>query len=227
MNQLFRQLRIPTSRKSPTLASYALPVRPPYLNHRQQQRRLLRLRAFHRRAISLETTRVFSIDLYNELSATIFRLPPASSFDYVAPESGFSEQFACFLKHPSIGCILPDWLPQCRTVWDWLSAANLRDRKHVLACCRIVGLDDWLNELPMGPMTLQLSPQLSFTPHERERLLLAVAFLQKPRILLWQDCGLTSEKVTDQLVNEFCSQGISVIRIHEPMPAHWLPWQVS
>ena len=214
-------------RKNPSFAGYALPTQPPHLSRRQHQRRLLRLRAFHRRSISIECNRPFEADLFNELSTTLFSLPSFSSYDYIAPDFGFSEHFACFLKHPSIGCILPDWLPQCRTVWDWLSAGNSRDRKHVLACCRLAGLDDWLNELPMGPMTLQLSPQLSFTPHERERLLLVVALLQKPSILLWQDCKLTSDQIADQLVNEFCSQGISVIRIHEPAPAHWLPWYAS
>ena len=76
----------------------------------------------------------------------------------------------------------------------------------------------------MGPMTLLLSPQLSFSPMEREGLLLVAALLQKPPFLLWQDCSFLSTSVVNKMLVEFSKRHMTVVRVIEPMPAHWYPW---
>lgn len=224
MRSLFSRL-INRSLSSSTQAfNFALPSRAPYLSRRQQQRRHLRLIALHSKHVKFQNYRPINLELFNDLSTQALCLCPGEYLCVTASYAGFAEQFAGWFDQSEVGCILPDWLPESRTVWDWLSAGNSRDRQHVLTCCRLVGLDQWLNDLPMGPMTLQLSPQLSFTPYERELLLLVVALLQKPSILIWQDCSLIDKETAERLLHEFHKLNITVIRILEPAPAHWLPW---
>jgi len=224
VRSLFSRFRTRSLSSSTQSFNFALPSRPPYLNRRQQQRRHLRLIALHSKPVNLQSCRPINLELFNDLSAQAFCCRPGELLSFTASCPGFAEQFACQFDQPDVGCIFSDWLPESRTVWEWLSAGNSRDRQHVLTCCRLVGLDHWLNDLPMGPMTLQLSPQLSFTPHERELLLLAVALLQRPPILIWQDCSLIDKASAEQLLHEFHKLNITVIRILEPAPAHWLPW---
>lgn len=208
-----------------------LPRVAPRLSQRQWQRRLLRLQAARQQQLDPTPQVERHVHDLDALGKRFKALKPGATVCWAAAAAGLCEQLARHLARlPSLGtiaCVLPEWMPQASTLWQCLTADHQRDNKLVLDVCSITGVDRWLQEWPMGPNTLLLGPDVSFSPAERERLMLTMALLERPDWLLWQDCGMLPPSQREAITEALQQAGVGVVRIEEPAPAHWSLWQLE
>jgi len=207
-----------------------LPRVAPLLSHRQWQRRLLRLEAARQQRLDPQPPTIRDPQGLEELAALFEALEPGDQICWKGGTPGVCERFSRHLARTTsmaetIACVMPEWMPQASTLWQCLTADHQRDSKQVMEVCNTTGVDRWLQEWPMGPNTLLLGPDVSFSPAEREKLMLTMALLEQPDWLLWQDCGLLQHHQREMIARALKQAQIGVIRIEEPTPAHWALWQ--
>lgn len=110
----------------------------------------------------------------------------------------------------SHGAVITDWMPEAKSIWDWLSAGRTRRTKEVMDASKALGADRWIEALPMGPNTVLHNPNASFQEHELALLMLSTLLMAPPDICVWKLSQDTPE-ATIQVITDRALERHSVL----------------